>query len=163
LVELAPDVLALAWREPCDQLLPCLFHGAQHSMRRKLLLARKASHSLCRAGADLDLRSACGRHRERLGVRGEGADLPVDKPHLDTRRHAIAAAIRAAFDHGGELSAADELRRVFSAITDIAQARESARTLAAWKPLPMPLRPSRLRLGKRRSLMPSAPYVDQVR
>ncbi len=47
-----------------------------------------------------------------------------------------AAAIRAAFDKRGELSAAIELRRLFPAITDNAQARECARTIAAWKPLP---------------------------
>src|SRR5271169_1773153 len=34
LVELAPDILALAWREPGDQLLRRVFHGAQHSIRR---------------------------------------------------------------------------------------------------------------------------------
>ena len=39
---------------------------------------------------------------------------------------ADAAAIRAAFDRGGELSAAVELRRLFPAITDTAQARASA-------------------------------------
>jgi hypothetical protein len=53
---------------------------------------------------------------------------------------ADATAIRAAFDHGGEFSAAVELRRLFPGITDNAQARECARTIAAWKPLPAPLR-----------------------
>ena len=56
---------------------------------------------------------------------------------------AEAAAIRTAFDHGGELSAAVELRRLFPAITDNAAARECARTIAAWKPLPVPLRHGR--------------------
>ena len=45
------------------------------------------------------------------------------------------AAIRAAFDRGGELSAAVELRRLFPGVTDNAQARECARAIAAWKPL----------------------------
>ena len=49
---------------------------------------------------------------------------------------ADAAAIRAAFDKGGELSAAIELSRLFPGITDNAQARECARTIASWKPLP---------------------------
>ena len=48
---------------------------------------------------------------------------------------ADAAAIRAAFNHGGEFSAAVELRRRFPGIADNAQAREFARTIAAWKPL----------------------------
>jgi hypothetical protein len=49
---------------------------------------------------------------------------------------AEAAAIRTAFDRGGELSAAVELRRLFPGITDTAQARE-CRTIAGWKPLPV--------------------------
>jgi hypothetical protein len=57
---------------------------------------------------------------------------------------ADAAAIRAAFDRGGELSAAVELRRLFPGITSTNQARECARTIAGWKPLPVPLRRVRL-------------------
>jgi hypothetical protein len=56
-----------------------------------------------------------------------------------------AVVIRAAFDQGGELSAAVELRRLFPGVTDTAQARACARTIAGWKPLPVPLRS-----GKRR-------------
>ena len=52
-----------------------------------------------------------------------------------------AAAIRTAFEQGGELSAAVELRRLFPSITDIAEARECARTIAGWKPLPTTARP----------------------
>ena len=48
---------------------------------------------------------------------------------------AEAAAIRAVFRQRGELSAAIELRRLFPGITDNAQARECARTIAGWKPL----------------------------
>jgi hypothetical protein len=40
---------------------------------------------------------------------------------------AEAAAVRAAFDRGGELSAAVELRRLFPGVTDNAQAPE-------WRP-----------------------------
>ena len=58
---------------------------------------------------------------------------------------AEAAAIRAAFEQRGELSAAVELRRLFPAVTDTAQARACARTIAGWKPLAVPLRS-----GKRR-------------
>ena len=47
-----------------------------------------------------------------------------------------AAAIRTAFDEGGELSAAIELRRLFPGITDNVQARACARIIAGWKPLP---------------------------
>ena len=45
---------------------------------------------------------------------------------------AEAAAIRTAFDQGGELSAAVELRRLFPGVTDMAEARECARTIAGW-------------------------------
>ncbi len=47
-----------------------------------------------------------------------------------------AAAIRAAFDEGGEFSAAVELRRLFPGITDSAKARQWARVIAGWKPAP---------------------------
>ena len=53
---------------------------------------------------------------------------------------AEAAAIRAAFDQGGEFAAAVELRRLFPSITDNAEARQCARTIAAWKPLQVPVR-----------------------
>jgi hypothetical protein len=52
-----------------------------------------------------------------------------------------AAAIRAVFEQQGELSAAIELRRLFPAVTDNAQARACARTIASWKPLPVPPQP----------------------
>ena len=48
---------------------------------------------------------------------------------------AEAAAIRAVFEQRGEFAAAVELRRRFPGITDNAQARECARTIAGWKPL----------------------------
>jgi hypothetical protein len=50
---------------------------------------------------------------------------------------AEAAAIRAVFEQRGEFAAAVELRRLFPGITDTAQARECARTIAGWKPLPL--------------------------
>jgi hypothetical protein len=54
---------------------------------------------------------------------------------------ADAAAIRAAFEQGGEFMAAVELRRLFPGITDNAHARECARTIAGWKPRLVPLTP----------------------
>jgi len=57
---------------------------------------------------------------------------------------AEAAAIRAAFDRGGELSDAVELRRLFPGVTDNTQARECARTIAGWKPLSVKPRLGRL-------------------
>jgi hypothetical protein len=50
---------------------------------------------------------------------------------------AEATAIRTAFDQGGEFAAAVELRRLFPGVTDNAEARECARAIAAWKPLPV--------------------------
>ncbi len=56
----------------------------------------------------------------------------------------IAAAIRLAFDQGGELSAIVELRRHYPLITDNGEAGRCVRAIAAWKPLatkpPMGLR-----------------------
>ena len=59
---------------------------------------------------------------------------------------AEAAAIRAMFEQRGEFAAAVELRRRFPGITDTAQARECARTIANWKPRPMKQLPKRPRL-----------------
>ena len=49
---------------------------------------------------------------------------------------AEAAAIRTIFRHQGEFAAAVELRRLFPGITDAEKARECARTIAGWRPLP---------------------------
>ena len=48
-----------------------------------------------------------------------------------------AEAIRRAFDEGGELSAAVELRRHFPGIADNANARRCARAIAGWTPIPL--------------------------
>jgi hypothetical protein len=64
---------------------------------------------------------------------------------------AEAAAIRAVFEQRGQFTAAVELRRRFPGITDNAQARECARTIAGWKPL---------RAVKR---MPKPPRLRRVR
>ena len=47
------------------------------------------------------------------------------------------AAIRTVCQERGEFAAAIELRRLFPGITNNAQARECARTIAGWKPLPL--------------------------
>ena len=66
---------------------------------------------------------------------------------------ADAAAIRAVYQQRGEFSAAVELRQRFPGITDNAQARMWARTIAGWKPLP-------LREVKQ---MPKVPRLRRVR
>jgi hypothetical protein len=54
--------------------------------------------------------------------------------------------LRAVYEQRGELSAAVELRRRFPGIGDTEQARECARTIAGWKPLPLrPVKRPRLR------------------
>ena len=64
---------------------------------------------------------------------------------------AEAAAIRAVYEQRGEFAAAVELRRLFPGITDNAQARKCASTIAGWKPL---------RPVKR---MPKVPRLRRVR
>jgi hypothetical protein len=66
---------------------------------------------------------------------------------------ADAAAIRAVYQQWGEFSAAVELRRRFPGITDNAEARMWARTIAGWKLLPLrPVKrmPKPPRLGRGR-------------
>jgi len=74
---------------------------------------------------------------------------------------AEAAAIRAAFEQRGSLSAAVELRRLFPAITDTAQARAYARTIAGWKPLPVPLRSGKRRDSGQGSVAPRSCQLRQ--
>jgi hypothetical protein len=62
-----------------------------------------------------------------------------------------AAAIRTAYEQEGELSAAVELRRLFPGVTDNAKARECARTIAGWKPLPAAAQITPLRLRRSRA------------
>jgi hypothetical protein len=93
-------------------------------------------------------------HRGRLFMRHIGNKprgvLVIDRvsrhlPEMYVVSEADAAAIREAYETGGELSAAIELRRRFPGITDNAKAREQARVIAGWAPLPP--RPAR-RKGK---------------
>ena len=57
------------------------------------------------------------------------------------------AAIQAAFERGGELSATIEVRRIFPGIPDNAEARRVALTVAGWEPVPKNSHP---RPGKNR-------------
>ena len=82
--------------------------------------------------------------------------LPDDAAHdhppgMFCVSEAEAATIRAAYEQGGELSAAIELRRLFPGITDNARAWACARTIIGWalRPVPVPKAPPRPR--KRRS------------
>jgi len=49
-----------------------------------------------------------------------------------------AELIRTAFDQGGELLAAVELRRLFPGITDNDHARRCAMSITGWAPVPAP-------------------------
>jgi hypothetical protein len=103
-----------------------------------------------RAWAELTRRLVSNEIWRRAG----GRSLPVRRPLAgdSPRPHAPrmfvvseaeAAAIRSAFDRGGELSAAVELRRLFPGITDNVQAQKCARIIAGWKPLAVaPPRPT---------------------
>jgi hypothetical protein len=75
---------------------------------------------------------------------------------------AEAAAIRTAFDQGGEFAAAVELRRLFPGVTDNTQARECARTIAGWQPLPVKPRLGRLPAGQSRAAVAAAPPSDTI-
>jgi hypothetical protein len=54
---------------------------------------------------------------------------------------ADAAAIREALGRDGEFAAAVEVRRRFPGIIDNVKAREQARIIAGWTPVPDPLTP----------------------
>lgn len=58
----------------------------------------------------------------------------------EIRYNAIGAPVMHVV-RGGDFSAAVELRRQFPGITDNVQARECARTIVSWKPLPVKPRP----------------------
>jgi hypothetical protein len=93
------------------------------------LLRRPAAQSDI-AGSDALV--GCGAHGHGIG--------------MFVVTEADAAAIRAAFNPEGELSAAIELRRRFPGVTDNAKALACARTIAGWMPRPeQPLPVTRLR------------------
>jgi hypothetical protein len=71
----------------------------------------------------------------------QSLDSPfAKKPAL----YVVAAAIREAYETGGELSAAIELRRRVQDIVDNAVARQQATAIAAWTPLPDRPKPCRM-------------------
>ena len=85
-----------------------------------------------------------------VALRRDGAEphllMQARRPHAPAMfvvTEVDAAAIRAAYERRGELSAAVELRRRFPGITDNLQAQEYARIIADWRPLVVPLRPAR--------------------
>jgi len=78
--------------------------------------------------------SAPWSHQAKRWLAGDGPCPYVETMFIVTE--AEAEAIRTAFNHRGELSAAIELRRLFPGITDNAKARECARTIAGWRPAP---------------------------
>jgi hypothetical protein len=84
------------------------------------------------AAADVDAAAAAA-------TRGKETDDVVHTALMFAVTEAEAAAIRTAFEQGGEFAAAVELRRLFPGVTDNAEARECARTIAAWRPLQLPL------------------------
>jgi hypothetical protein len=51
---------------------------------------------------------------------------------------ADVAAIRTAWERGGELAAVGELRRLFPGIRDNTRAAVCAATIAGWKPFKLP-------------------------
>jgi hypothetical protein len=61
---------------------------------------------------------------------------PLAAPACPAHAPVMFVVSEGAFDQGGELSAAVELRRLFPGVTDNAKARECARTIAGWQPLP---------------------------
>jgi hypothetical protein len=67
---------------------------------------------------------------------------------------ADAEAIRAVYEQRGEFVAGVELRRLFPGITDNAQARDCARTIASWKPLAAALPPGSQEVDGGRLAMP---------
>jgi hypothetical protein len=86
------------------------------------------------------------QHRRRPCLPATGRLLHASAMFVVTESD--AAAIRAAFHEEGELSAIIELRQRFPGI-DHAKARDCARTIAGWRPLPaapcpvVPLRPGK--------------------
>jgi hypothetical protein len=76
-------------------------------------------------------------HDQRPEIPLAGHSWPSHSAAMFAVTEAEAAAIRTAFEQSGEFAAAVELRRLFPGVTDNAEARECARTIAAWKPLPL--------------------------
>lgn len=62
--------------------------------------------------------------------------LTCETPIVFTVSEAEVAAIRAAYQDGGEAAAIAEVRQLFPFITDDAEAARWMKTIAGWRPLP---------------------------
>jgi hypothetical protein len=93
------------------------------------------------AGSFLFLITDCSEIRDDAALASRAASHHAFGMFLVTE--ADADAIRAVFDQEGELSAAIELRRRFSGITDNAKARSHVRTIVGWRPPEKHLIPTR--------------------
>ena len=122
-------------------------------------IVKEVQANIATASAVLAEASGCGRPDRHP----TNAKVVLSRPTLVTQSllapkssnsHALAmfvvteaqaAAIRIIFRQRGEFSAAVELRRLFPGIASTEQAREYARTIASWEPLPRRLRSERPR------------------
>jgi hypothetical protein len=83
----------------------------------------------------------------------DAARLPI-LPVMFVVNEAEAAAIRAAYEQGGELSAVVELRRLFPGLANNENTRACALSIAGWEPKPPP--PEKPRRARSRRSAPLA-------
>jgi hypothetical protein len=88
-----------------------------------LICARPAGSSASSSSAIVSVFARCIIARDHSS--DTDACSGIERAHEAGRK-------RTAFEQGGELSAAVELRRLFPGVSDNAEAREGARTIAAW-------------------------------
>jgi hypothetical protein len=142
----------------------CLFAHARSAFPSNLVLrggnvllravfAYQAGNVLLRAR-----RHRPGGQQRQLATAGylPGAGRVPILPRMFVVSEEAAAAIRTAYEQDGELSAAIELRRHFPGL-DNAKARDCARTIAGWTPLPVPP----VKTGRLRSRKGAAPAVPK--
>ena len=86
-----------------------------------------------------------------LGSADVSLAAPAQRDHASVMfvSEADAAAIRTAWEQGGELSAAIKLRRLFPGLADNENTRVCARSIAGWTP--PPVQPVKQRPVSRRS------------
>ena len=113
-------------------------HHHYHAVAVPQLDAQAERLRILGRGGSLPIAHRAGRRATRAAeIPLAGHSWPSHPAGMFVVTDAEAAAIRAAFERGGEFAAAVELRRLFPGVTDNAEARECARTIAAWKPLPL--------------------------
>ena len=83
----------------------------------------------------------------------DAAHVPI-LPVMFVVNEADAAAIRAAYEQGGELSAVVELRRLFPGLANNENTRACALSIAGWEPRPPAL--EKPRRGRSRKTAPPA-------